>query len=287
MIGSSKDNPPKEIERPAAGQVPEKKPGTPRAKKPKADDKNRSAVKAEKTPDPLMMIPEDDGTGSGTGNVETEPSSLLAKKTPARSALITIPPSGNKTPGILAKVNQKKTILAAGIVILIIGILLVFSGVLHGVSSPSPGSPSSSMNTTVNGVIAPETPDAAISTATVSEPAVIAVTTTETVSLVPGPTQVPPDTFMVNFQAERDPRSKIVSVQFMGGKGQYGVRDVFVRLTRSDGEVLTATFRPIQSGSGVELQGTEKVDRIEVIVNYHTGDVYKVIDKNFEYKIRS
>jgi hypothetical protein len=104
------------------------------------------------------------------------------------------------------------------------------------------------------------------------------------ISLTPGPTQVPPDSLMVYFQAERDPTTRIVSVSFMGGKGQAGIRDVFVRLTRSDGQVLTGTFKPLESGNGVELQGTEKVDRVEVIVHYHTGDSYTVIDRTFEWK---
>jgi hypothetical protein len=115
------------------------------------------------------------------------------------------------------------------------------------------------------------------------------VVTTDTIvppviNLTPGPTQVPPDNLLVYFQAERDPITKIVSVLFMGGKGQAGVRDVFVRLTRSDGQVLTGSFKPIQVGSGVELPGTEKVDRVEVIVHYYTGDTYTVIDRTFAWK---
>jgi len=104
------------------------------------------------------------------------------------------------------------------------------------------------------------------------------------INLNPGPTEIPPDNLLVYFQAERDPTTRIVSVRFMGGKGQAGVRDVLVRLTRSDGQVLTGTFKPIQVGSGVDLQGTEKVDRVEVIVHYHTGDSYTVIDRTFEWK---
>jgi Double zinc ribbon len=118
-------------------------------------------------------------------------------------------------------------------------------------------------------------PDQNIATATIVPPVI---------SFTPGPTEVPPDNLLVYFQAERDPTTRIVSVQFMGGKGQAGVQDVFVRLTRSDGEILSGSFKPIQAGSGVELQGTEKVDRVEVIVHYYTGDSYTVIDRAFEWK---
>jgi hypothetical protein len=114
--------------------------------------------------------------------------------------------------------------------------------------------------------------------------AILPSATIPIINLSPGPTEIPPDNLLVYFQAERDPTTRMVSVQFMGGKGQAGVQDVFVRLTRSDGQVLTGTFKPIQVGSGVDLQGTGKVDRVEVIVHYYTGDSYTVIDRAFEWK---
>ena len=104
------------------------------------------------------------------------------------------------------------------------------------------------------------------------------------INLTPGPTQVPPDNLLVYFQAERNPTTRIVSVRFEGGKGQAGVRDVSVRLTRSDGQVLTGSFKPVQAGSGVDLPGTGKTDRVEVVVHYYTGDSYTVIDRIFEWK---
>ncbi|MFA6332227.1 MAG: zinc ribbon domain-containing protein [Methanoregula sp.] len=283
MIGKSKDNQPMNTGLPDEKPAPEKRSRQPRAKKPKPDENAGSAATAEKTPDPLMMIPEDPVPVAAPA--ETEPSSLLAKKSPSRSALITIPPAGNKSQGLLSGPGRKKTVLIAGIVIIIVGALLIFSGILHSIP---PGTSVDTSTPADSGVENPE-PEATVTpvTITTNESDAIAVTTTETYSLVPGPTQVPPDTFMVYFTAERDPRSKIVSVQYMGGKGQYGVRDVFVRLTRSDGEVLTGTFKPTQAGSGVEFQGTEKVDRIEVIARYHTGAEYTIIDKIFEYKIRT
>ena len=112
------------------------------------------------------------------------------------------------------------------------------------------------------------------------------VPTTEEVSLVPGPTDVPPDRFLVYFEATRDAFTHNVTVQYMGGKGQMAVRDVAVRLTRSDGKVFTGTFKPVQVGSGIDLPGTDKEDRVEVTVRYVTGEEYKVMDKVFEYKVQ-
>jgi hypothetical protein len=104
---------------------------------------------------------------------------------------------------------------------------------------------------------------------------------------IPDTTQSPPESLRVWFQAERDPITHIVTVLFDGGNGQRGVREVLVRLTRSDGDVLTQTFKPTATGEGVSLPGTKYIDRLEVIVNYYNGDQYKVIDKVFDYKIRN
>jgi hypothetical protein len=90
----------------------------------------------------------------------------------------------------------------------------------------------------------------------------------------------------VNFQAERDPISGIVTVTFTKGAGQNGVREVVSRLTRSDGQVLTKTFTLTQIGKSETLQGTKLTDRVEVVVYYYNGDRYTVLNQTFEYKKR-
>jgi hypothetical protein len=112
-------------------------------------------------------------------------------------------------------------------------------------------------------------------------------TTVALPSLVPGPTRVPPERLEVGFQTERDPVTGMVTVLFMGGKGQCGVREVLVRLTRSDGQVLTRSFQPFTVGEGASLPGTKYADRLEVIVTYNNGDVYTVSDQVFAYKKRN
>lgn len=105
-------------------------------------------------------------------------------------------------------------------------------------------------------------------------------------TLTPGQTQVPPANLAVNFQAERDAISGIVTVTFGGGAGQNGVKDVLFRLTRSDGQVLQKSFTLTQIGKSESLQGTKMTDRVEVIATYYTGDQYKILDQTFEYKKR-
>jgi hypothetical protein len=76
-------------------------------------------------------------------------------------------------------------------------------------------------------------------------------------------------------------------VTFRGGEGQYGVREIRVTLTRSDGTSETKTFKPDTVGSGVTFQGTPKTDRIEATTYFFTGEQYKILDQIFEYKKRT
>jgi secreted protein with Ig-like and vWFA domain len=102
-----------------------------------------------------------------------------------------------------------------------------------------------------------------------------------------GPTQVPPERDRIWLQEERDPITQNVTVTYQGGKGGMAVREVLVRLTRSDGQVLVQTFRPQTVGEGAVLQGTRYADRLEVVVMYNNGESYTVIDRIFPYKERN
>jgi hypothetical protein len=277
MVGNSKDNPPDRPEDSMKNTSTVRKAKASRAKKPKTAETEEQ----EKRPDPLMMIPEPNQSSPAV-HPEPPAQELPSKNDiPVPTAIKTVPRPSGKRIFIPSGVDRKKGAIIAGVIILVAIAVLAFAGILHIPAGPLSG------GDTVQQAAAMETPTPFIPETT-PVPAVespnIAETNAETISLVPGPTQVPPDNLLVYFQVERDPLTRIVSVQYMGGKGQMGVRDVFVRLTRSDGQVLTDTFKPAQVGSGVELQGTEKEDRVEVIVHYFTGDEYKVIDQVFEYK---
>jgi len=92
---------------------------------------------------------------------------------------------------------------------------------------------------------------------------------------------------VIVIDTERDPITSEVTATFRGGEGQYGVSQIVVMLTRSDGIVETKSFKPATVGSGVTLQGTTRTDRIEVTVYFYTGEHYKIIDQIFEYKKRT
>jgi hypothetical protein len=92
---------------------------------------------------------------------------------------------------------------------------------------------------------------------------------------------------VIVLDAERDPITSIVSVTFRGGEGQYGVSQIMVTLTRSDGSSETKSFKPDTIGSGVTFQGTPKTDRLEATSYFYSGEQYKIIDQIFEYKKRT
>jgi len=295
MVGSSKDQqpaadvadnqPPGETpESPDPGAAPARKPKPARAKKPKTQE----AEAGERTPDPLMMIPEPDPSAPAAGPAVPDQEPPATKVKPVPPAARTTPPPSAKRELFPSGNGRKKSIVIAGVLVFIVIAAMVFTGILHIPATLLPGGNTAQVTAQPAAETEMPTPDITEIPATPDAvAAVVPVTTTEAISLVPGPTQELPENFLVYFEVQRDPISKNVSVLYKGGKGQRGVRDVFVRLTRSDGQVLSGTFKPVEVDSGISLQGTEKVDRVEVIVNYHTGDSYTVVDQVFDYKIRN
>ncbi len=169
------------------------------------------------------------------------------------------------------------TLAIAGIVILIILALGAYVVVLPGLSGTGPSQ--NSGGSTPSPVIPAATGTAQGSSQSGGSSLV-------TGTLTPGPTDAVPPTLAVNFQAERDPISGIVTVTFTGGAGQNGVREVVSVLTRSDGQVVTKTFTLTQVGTSETLQGTKMTDRIQITAYYYNGNRYTVLDQIFEYKKR-
>ena len=170
--------------------------------------------------------------------------------------------------------SRTQTLVIAGVVGLVILAALAYFVVLPMLSGS--GTPGVGTSVPVFG--------ASPTSAAAGSPAASA---TVSASFVPEPTQVPPATLLVTYEAARDPITGLVTVTFRGGTGQYGVSDVAIRLTRSDGQVLTQNFKPQQIGSFITLPGTLMTDRIEVVAHYYNGDKYRIIDQLFEYKKRN
>lgn len=204
---------------------------------------------------------------------EPEPEKKPAEAAPVKQAI----KETQKETGIKKPIPQT-TIFIAGVLVLALLGAAVYLVVLPMMS----GSGSSPV-----GGNAPSPPGTAgpAGTSSSAQPAAPAAAP---VSFNPEPTQIPPANLLVTFQADRDPITGIVTVTFTGGAGRYGVKDVDIRLTRSDGQVIARTVTIGDIGTGLTLQGTKTGDdRIEVTANYSNGDHYRIIDKILEYKRRN
>ena len=271
MIGSTKDKP--------VTESPKKTPVTKTRVPVREEPPAPSEPENTRHSDSPRNVPDESGPAHVPPEEKRE--SRPAKKIPVPPARTTIPPG--RSHGLAARIGRGTGMIAVIIVLILAGAILIFSGFL---SLPVVSSqPDSSLTVSPTPVV-PEPTPTPVTAATILTPAVSG-TPAGSISLVPGPTQTLPAHLDIVLQTERDPRTRMVSVEYMGGKGQYGVREIFVRLTRSDGEVLTGSFKPIQIGSRIELQGTEQEDRLEVVTRHYSGEEYTVIDRVFDYKVRT
>jgi len=105
-------------------------------------------------------------------------------------------------------------------------------------------------------------------------------------SAQPGPTDTLPSATPVSISVEKaGTYSTTIITTFDGGKGMSAVSKIDVRVTRSDGSVVTGMLKPIK-GETIELEGTRGTDRVEVIILMNSGIQYKVVDQQMPYKTR-
>jgi uncharacterized OB-fold protein len=184
-----------------------------------------------------------------------------------------------KEPGMKKPLSRQTMIIAGVLIIAVMGAAFFFIGLpmLSG-SGTSLQNPPAPPVTTNSGSSVGGSSGIPLTTPVTSQ--------AMTVSFTPGPTQIPPSNRAIILDAERDPITSIVSVTFEGGAGQFGVREIQVTLTRSDGSSETKSFKPDTIESGVTIQGTPGTDRVEAIAYFFNGEQYKIIDQIFEYKKR-
>ena len=105
-------------------------------------------------------------------------------------------------------------------------------------------------------------------------------------STVTGPTQTLPAAYDLYFQVDKDAISGDVTVT-VTGPSRNVVNDIEVTLHRADGQVITKDIIPGQKMTEVTLAGTRNSERVEVTVQFYSGDKYKVIDKIAEFNRRT
>lgn len=192
------------------------------------------------------------------------PAPAQAKETPAAK----VPVAGPKQP------MSKTTMIIAGIVVLALLGAAVYFVVLPMLSGTGTPSTPPATQTATPGSGSP----AATSGGGTAQAG--------TVPLVAGPTDSLPSDRTLIIDVERDAISRNIIVTFQGGNGQYGVRELVITLTRSDGTTETKTMSRLERGNSITLSGSDKENRVEVTANFYNGETYKVVDKVFEYKKR-
>ncbi|HTY14947.1 MAG TPA: hypothetical protein VMC42_04500 [Methanoregulaceae archaeon] len=103
---------------------------------------------------------------------------------------------------------------------------------------------------------------------------------------LPTDISLPPPRFATDIRIDKDRVYSTITVTFVGGPGQVFVRDILVRVTRSDGlkEEKHIPFKDqVPVGASVDLAGTKGSDRVEVYVTIN-GVTYKIRDENAVYE---
>ena len=117
-------------------------------------------------------------------------------------------------------------------------------------------------------------------TTTVSTPTPTSpVTAAETsISLTPGPTQVPPSNLAVEYTVAQDPITAEITVTFAGGMGQSLLNTATAEVSYSDGRVVKKEIGD-RTGSEAIFEGSrDGVNRVVVTVFFNNGATYRVVD---------
>jgi len=109
-------------------------------------------------------------------------------------------------------------------------------------------------------------------------PASSATPAESSVSLTPGPTEVPPANLAVDYTVAQDPITAEITVTFAGGMGQSLLDTAMVEVMYSDGTVDKKEIGD-RTGSEVVFEGSkDAVNRVVVTVFFNNGATYKVVD---------
>ncbi|MEA2035297.1 MAG: hypothetical protein U9N40_07420 [Euryarchaeota archaeon] len=99
-----------------------------------------------------------------------------------------------------------------------------------------------------------------------------------TVSLTPGPTQVPPSNLAVDYTVAQDPITAEITVTFAGGMGQSLLDTAQAEVMYSDGRVVKKEIGD-RTGSEAVFEGSrDAVNRVVVTVFFDNGATYRVVD---------
>jgi hypothetical protein len=168
-------------------------------------------------------------------------------------------------------------------VILVIAacITLIFcSGCTSQQATPAPATQAVTITETPIATITSLPPTQPVSTVTTTR-----ATAQQTIDPLPKDVADLPPAYAVDIGIDKDRVYNTITVSFTGGRGQVLVKDILVRVTKSDGTVEEKNIpvgNQVATGASVDIKGTQGSDRVEVFVTLG-GITYKVKDENMVY----
>lgn len=98
--------------------------------------------------------------------------------------------------------------------------------------------------------------------------------------LYPGPVTIPPNNLVVSVDVQKEPIYRVITATFRGGHGQSLVSRIDLNAILGNGEPVSKQIAS-NIGATAEIQGTDGVDRIQIVVSYKNGETYKIYEKTF------
>jgi len=156
-------------------------------------------------------------------------------------------------------------------------------------TAPTATAPLTESPSAAQTLVAPSsgTPPSSVQSTGGNSPDPAQVSTTVPVESLPTDITLPPARFATDIRIDKDRVYSKITVTFVGGPGQVFVRDILVRVTRSDGlkeEAHIPFENQVPVGGSVDLAGTKGSDRVEVYVTIN-GVIYKIRDENAVYEV--
>lgn len=98
--------------------------------------------------------------------------------------------------------------------------------------------------------------------------------------LYTGPITEPPNSLSVSVEVNKDPIYRVITGTFRGGHGQSLVSRIEMRAVLGTGESVTKQITNNIGATG-EIQGSDGIDHVQVVVSFKNGDTYKILEKTF------
>lgn len=98
--------------------------------------------------------------------------------------------------------------------------------------------------------------------------------------LYEGPVTQPPNSLSVSVDVNKEPIYRVITGTFRGGHGQSLVSSIDMRAKLGNGELITRQIAN-NIGATAEIQGSDAIDRVQVIVSFKNGETYKIFEKTF------